>query len=147
MIVVGLVLIGMFLVGMYYFAVFALPAIVGIWVFFWAMNNGAGLGSAIAGIVAGVAVYLAGQLMFSYTRNFPMRLLMMAAFGVPAALLSYNAILQLSEAVIPSPVWRHVFAVPGGIVIGFIAISRVIAAPTPRPRPAKPLTALPPVES
>src|SRR5579864_7118349 len=90
MIAVWLVLIGMFLVLLYYVAVFALPVAVGFWAFFWAMNSGAGIGSAVVGIVAGVAVYLAGQLAFSYTRNLPIRLLLMAAFGVPAGIAAYS---------------------------------------------------------
>ena len=125
--------LGAFCALLYNFAVYALPAFVGFSVGFWAIHSGAGLGSIVVGFVAGLVVLLAGQVAFAKSRSLLLRWLLVLLFAAPAAWAGYSLVLQLSELGVPSPVWRHMFAVIGAAVIGCTAVARLAALP-PEPR-------------
>ena len=119
--------LGAFCALLYNFAVYALPAFVGFSVGFWAIHSGAGVGSIVVGFAAGLIVLLAGQVAFAKSRSLLLRWLLVLLFAAPAAWAGYSVVLQLSELGVPSPVWRHVFAVIGAVVIGCTAVARLAA--------------------
>ncbi|MFZ0694026.1 MAG: hypothetical protein WAN51_07735 [Alphaproteobacteria bacterium] len=96
------------------------------------------------GFVAGLVVFLAGQVAFAKSRSLFLRWLLVLLFAAPAAWAGYNVVLQLSELGVPSPVWRHVIAVVGAAVIGCTAIARLAALPR-EPKSAWQLAAYRPV--
>ena len=117
--------LGAFCTLLYHFAVYALPAFVGFSVGFWAIYSGAGIGSIVVGFGAGLVVFLAGQVAFAKSRSLLLRWLLVLLFAAPAAWAGYSLVLQLSELAVPSPVWRHLFAAIGAVVIGCTAVARL----------------------
>jgi hypothetical protein len=126
---------GAFCALLYSFAVYALPAFVGFSVGFWAINSGAGIGSVVVGFGAGLIVFLAGQIAFAKSRSLLLRWLLVLLFAAPAAWAGYSLVLQLSALGVPSPVWRHLFAAIGAVVIGCTAVAR-LAVPPREPKSA-----------
>jgi len=123
--IVGILLgLGLFVVLLWNFAIYALPAFVGFSTGWWALNHGAGIGCVVVGLVAGVAVFLAGRVALMSPSG-AVRLLVIALFTLPAVYTGYNIVLQLSEVGIQSPIWRHVFAVVGGTIVGCTAFIRL----------------------
>lgn len=131
----GLVLVlaavGFFCVLLFKFAVYALPAAIGVSVGYWAVTTGAGVvGGALAGIVAGVLVFVLGQVVFTSSRSVVVRGAVATVFVVPAVWAGYSLALQLSEvAGTTSSLWRHVFAVLGAAIIGWVAFTRLANSP------------------
>jgi fructose-specific phosphotransferase system IIC component len=127
----GLVLVlaavGLFCVLLFRFAIYALPAAIGVSVGYWAVTTGAGVvGGILAGIVAGVFVFVLGQVVFTSSRSALVRGIVAAIFIIPAMWAGYSLVLQLSEAAgTTSPLWRHVFAAIGGAVIGWVSFTRL----------------------
>lgn len=124
-----------FCVLLFNFAVYALPAYIGLSAGWWAINSGAGVGSVFIGVAAGVFVFLLGQVVLASNRSLLLRSLVIVLFVAPAAYAGYNMVLQLSELGIPSPIWRHVFAFIGSVAIGCTTIARLAALPESRPIP------------
>ena len=110
---------------LYYCALFALPVFIGLSVAYWALNAGAGVASVLLGFGAGVLVYVLGQFVFSRSRSIAMRWMIVLLFALPAAIAGYSLIFQVSELVVPSISWRHIFAVIGAMVVGFTALARL----------------------
>lgn len=137
----GLVLVlaavGFFCFLLFRFAIYALPAAIGVSVGYWAVTTGAGVvGGILAGIVAGVLVFVLGQVVFTSSRSALVRGIVAAIFVIPAIWAGYSLILQLSEtAGTASSVWRHIFAVVGAVVIGWISFTR-LASPPPELYPS-----------
>jgi hypothetical protein len=96
----------------------------------------------LVGLAAGVFVFLLGQVVLAWNRSPWLRGLVILVFTAPAAYAGYSMVLQLSELGIPSPIWRHVFAVIGGVAIGCTTIARLASLPEVRPArtPATPTT-------
>ena len=119
--------IGFCCVLLFRFAVYALPAAIGVSVGYWAVTTGAGVvGGILAGIVAGVLLFMLGQVVFTSSRSALIRGIVAAIFVVPAIWAGYSLILQLSEATgTTSSGWKHVFAVAGAAMIGWIAFTRL----------------------
>ena len=138
--------LGAFCALLYKLAVYALPAFVGFSVGFWAIHCGAGVGSIVVGFSGGLIVLLAGQVAFAKSRSLLLRWLLALVFVAPAAWAGYSLVLQLSELGVPSPVWRHVFAVIGAAVIGCTAVAR-LAALQAESTPVRQLPASSPVRS
>jgi hypothetical protein len=132
----GLVLVlaavGVFCILLFKFAIYALPAAIGVSVGYWAVTTGAGVvGGTLAGIVAGVLVFVLGQVVFTSSRSVLVRSIVAAIFVIPAIWAGYSLILQLSEmAGTSSPAWRHVFAVVGAAVIGWVSFTRLAKSPS-----------------
>src|SRR6185437_16108091 len=71
-------------------AVYALPFIVGLYVFMLALHGGAGiLGAPLAGIAAGGMTLAIGQMAFAMTRSAIIRAIVAVLFAVPATLAGY----------------------------------------------------------
>lgn len=121
------VAIGMFCVLLFNFAVYAVPAFVGLSAFFWAISAGAGIGSIVVGLLAGVAVFLLAQFALASQRVW-LRWLVIAVFVIPAAYTGYSMVLELSGlGIIPSPIWRQIVAFLAGIAVAMSAFARLAA--------------------
>ncbi|HEY5339169.1 MAG TPA: hypothetical protein VIJ85_13260 [Rhizomicrobium sp.] len=132
-IILCIVGLGAFCVLLFNFAVYMLPAYIGLSAGWWAINSGAGVGGILVGLAAGVFVFLLGQVFLAWNRSLVLRSLVILIFAVPAAYAGYSIVLQISELGIPSPIWRHVFAVIGSIAIGCTTIARLTSLPDVRP--------------
>lgn len=126
--VIALLAVGLFCVLLFRFAIYALPAAIGIAVGYWAVTTGAGaLGGIAAGIVAGVLIFGVGQIIFATSRSMFTRTVVAALYVVPAIWAGYSMVLQLSAAAgTTSDVWRHVFAVIGSLAIGYVAFTKLV---------------------
>jgi len=62
-----------------------------------------------------------------------LRVVIAAAFAVPAAMAGYHMVLGLSQIGVPSLLWREIFAWMGAIMIGCTAWARmtILAEPLP----------------
>jgi intracellular septation protein A len=131
MLALGLVLntvgIGLFCWLIFTLAVYALPFFVAVNAGMIAFHSGAGiLGAPLVGIAAGAMTLAIGQTAFAMTRPLILRVVIAAAFAVPAAVAGYHVVLVMSQIGMPSPAWREVFACLGALFIGGTAWTRLI---------------------
>ena len=141
MLVIGLILnvfgIGLFCWLIFTLAVYALPFFIGLTAGMAAFHSGASiLGSLFTGIGTGALALVIGQIAFAVIRSLTFRVIVAAAFTIPAAIAGYHAVLGLSQIGMPSLIWCEVFAWIGAILIGSTAWARmtVLAEPLPLTR-------------
>ncbi len=130
--VFSLILIGAGIIGLsvllYRFAVYALPAAIGIQIGFWMYQHGAGvIGAFFIGLLAGGAVFALAQVLLADARPAPLRFLILLIFMLPAAYAGYSMVLQLAELGSLSYFWRELYAIVGAIVVGWSAGARLMA--------------------
>lgn len=112
-------------------AVLALPVFVGLTAGAWANGTGAGLFGAFAvGFLAAVATFAAGQFLLAVTRPLWLKLLVAAAFVVPAAIAGFHATHGIVKHLMPSDAWQIAFSVLGAIAVGVTALFRVASVAT-----------------
>jgi len=121
LLVVGL---GVLCTLLYACAVYALPVAIGLWAGYRAMHTGAGVGTILIGLAAGGISFGITQAMLA-TRRPLLVWITLLAFTVPAVVAGYSLVLQFSELGIPSPIWRHVFAVLGATAVGCTVVARL----------------------
>jgi hypothetical protein len=129
--------LGALCVLLYNFAVYALPAYVGLSVGYWAISTGAGaVGGIAVGLVAGGMIFGVGQAISSTTRWAALRWIVILLFGIPAVIAGYSMMLHFSEQFgMPSPIWRHIFAAVAGAATGLTVVVRLGAGSTRPPSP------------
>ncbi len=138
MLVIGLILsmfgIGLFCWLIFTLAVYALPFFVGLTAGMAAFHSSAGvLGALLVGLVAGAVTLVIGQIAFAIVRPPVLRVVIAAAFAIPAAIAGYHAVLGLSQIGVPSLVWREVFASTGALFIGGTTWARITMFAEPLP--------------
>jgi hypothetical protein len=127
-IVLSLFGLGTILVLLFTLAIYAVPFFVGLTVGMWAFETGAGVvGAALVGIVAGVVALFAAQLLFASVRSLALRAVIALLFAAPAAVAGYHAVLGISALLVPSEVWRNIFATIGGLAVGASAAVQLAA--------------------
>lgn len=114
--------LGMFCALLWYCAVYALPVFVGFWVGWWALNHGAGAGCVAVGLIAGVALWLAGRLAAA-SGNPLLRWTGILAFVVPAALAGFEIVDNIASGVAPD--WRDPLAIADAMVVIGITYARL----------------------
>ena len=115
-------------------AVQALPFFAAVTAGLFAYKTGAGLiGASVTGLIAGAATLHVGHYVFSVTKSAVLKRLVAAIFALPATVAGYHLVLGLSDLVMPSQTWRHLFALIGAAAIGSTAWSRFIARPFDQP--------------
>jgi hypothetical protein len=115
-------------------AVFALPFFAGVSAGTWAYQTGASwLGAILVGLVASALTLGLGQFLLSFIRPLWIRLAIVLAFIVPAALAGYHATHGIVKHTMPSDIWQLIFSVIGAIAVGVTALIRVTAMATPGP--------------
>lgn len=130
MIFVGILLsmatIAFFCCLLFTLAVFALPLFAGITAGTWAYGTGAGwLGVLVVGLAAAGLTYALGQFMFAIVRPIGVRLLIPAAFVIPAAAAGFHATHGIVKHTMPSQMWQMVFSILRAGVVGIVAFVRI----------------------
>jgi hypothetical protein len=114
-------------------AAHVLPAFVGIIAFFAAIHSGAGpFGAMLVGLVSGSATLAAGRVAFAATASPLLRAAIAAFFAAPAAVAGYHLALAFAISV-TSPIWREVFSLIGGAMVGGTAWTSVALYSSPVP--------------
>ena len=126
----GVAAIVLLCIAAYTLATYALPFMLGLAAARFAYHTGAGLiGAGFVGLVAGAVAF--GLLVFLFETLRPpiLRLAVALIFAVPAAIAGYALIHGITCNAVPSEIWRQIFCVIGGLVVGVSALMR-LAAPT-----------------
>ena len=135
MMVVGLAL-SLFAVGflcwlLFTLAVYATPFFVGVTAAFVTFNDGAGLtGALIIGLAAGIVTLTAGRVAFAVAKP-AVRCAIALLFAAPAAVAGFHATLGLAQIGVSSEISRDVFAVIGGVLVGYRAFVRLARSASP----------------
>ncbi len=107
-------------------AVFALPLFAGITAGTWAYGTGAGSpGAILVGFAAAALTFGMGQFLLATVRTIWVRLLIAAAFVVPAAAAGFHATYGILKHTIPSQPWQMVFSILGAAAVGIFAFVRI----------------------
>ena len=115
-------------------AVFALPLFAGITAGTWAYGTGAGwLGAILVGFAAAALTFCLGSFLLSAVRPIWVRLLIAAAFVVPAAAAGFHATHGIVKHTMPSQPWQMVFSILGAGVVGIVAFVRITGRKAFRP--------------
>ncbi|MEI9996771.1 MAG: hypothetical protein WDM91_19385 [Rhizomicrobium sp.] len=110
-------------------AVHALPVFVGFTAGWWALSLGAGAGSAVVGLAAGMASWaLAGWASRSECRA--LRIAAAITCALPAAYVGFTIVWQITELGISNAGWRILFAVVAGLAAGLTTVARLDHATT-----------------
>jgi hypothetical protein len=126
MIVVTIMLIGMMCVLAYTLAIYALPFMLAIAATRFAYATAAGwLGAGLAGLVAGAASFGVLTFLFAVLRVPILRIALALIFAVPAAVAGYALVHGVTAEAVPSPIWRQIFCLAGGALVGAAAVVRL----------------------
>lgn len=107
-------------------AVYALPCFVALSAGLAAVHAGAGIASAaLVAILAGAVTVLIGQTALIWARSTCVRVVIAAAFTVPAAVAGYHLAHGLSQLAMPSPFWQAIFSWTGAFAIAGMAWRRI----------------------
>lgn len=126
LIVVTVMLIGMMCVLAYMLAIYALPFMVALAATRFAYGTGAGwIGAGIVGLVAGAASFGILVFLFELLRAPILRIALALIFAAPAALAGYALVHGVTGEAVPSPVWRQIFCLAVGALVGGAAVVRL----------------------
>lgn len=115
-------------------AVFALPLFAGVSIGTWAYDTGAGWpGAILIGLVGAALTLGIGQFLLILVRPLWIRLLVAAAFVLPAAIAGFHATHGIVKHTMPSETWQIIFSVIGAVAVGITAFLRVAGMATPPP--------------
>ena len=133
LIVMSTVLIGTLCVLAYRLAVYALPVMLGFEITRIAYQTGAGMiGASIIGFIAGAVAYGLLSVLYVSVRSPAARIAVGLIFALPAAAAGYVLISGISANTVPSELWRLLFCVLGGLLVGSAAFTR-LSIPATRP--------------
>ena len=132
--IMSTVLIGTLCVLAYRLAVYALPVMLGFAIARIAYQTGAGMiGASIIGFIAGAVTYGLLSVLFVSLRSPAARIAVGLVFALPAAGAGYALVSGISTNAIPSELWRLMFCVLGGLLVGAAAFTRLSVPATRRP--------------
>lgn len=113
----------------YTLAVYALPLLLGVTAAQFAYRTGAGfIGAGLVGFVAAVAAFGVLALLFDTLRSPILRLIVALVFTAPAAVAGYALVHGVTKEAVPSEVWRQIFCIVGGALVGTSALLRLTTA-------------------
>jgi hypothetical protein len=119
-------LMGTLCVLAYRFAVHALPIMLGFQVAHIAYGTGAGLiGAGIVGLAAGAVAFGLLSVVFVSVKSPIVRVIIGLIFALPAAGAGYALVSGISASTVPSEVWRQIFCIIGGVLVGAAAFTRL----------------------
>ncbi|KGJ18045.1 hypothetical protein [Paracoccus sanguinis] len=137
-ILASLTAIGLFCWLLFTLAIFALPAFVGVTAGAWAHGMGAGIAGAVfVGAIAAAMTLAAGHLLLTFVRPMWLKVIVAAAFVVPAAIAGFHATHGIVKHLMPSDTWQIAFSVIGAVAVGitaFVRVAGMAAAPAPSDR-------------
>lgn len=97
----------------------------------FAYDTGSGLiGAGLVGLAAGVVSFGLLAFLFASLRPPTLRLIVVQVFAAPAAMAGYALVHGVTNESVPSEVWRQIFCVTGGIVVGVSALMRLAGPAT-----------------
>lgn len=110
------------------FAVYAVPAFVGLSAGIFAYETGAGsLGSMAVGTLAGVATLVFAQRLIASARSPVLRAVVTLLFATPAGVAGYHAVHGIAAMSSPAPVWHALLSMAGALLIAATTWSRMAA--------------------
>ncbi|MBZ9791668.1 hypothetical protein K9B32_16300 [Rhizobium sp. 3T7] len=119
-------LIAMLCVLAYTLAVYALPFMLGIAAAQLAYQTGSGLiGAGLVWLLAGAAAFGILALPFYTLRPLILRLIVALVFAAPAAVAGYALVHGVIKESVPSEIWRQIFCIIGGALVGVSALLRL----------------------
>lgn len=127
MLIISLIAVVGALCGLVFtFAVYAVPAFVGLSAAMFAYQTGAGApGAVVVGLLSGAATLLVGQRLIALVHSPALRSLVALLCAAPAAWAGYHAAHGVASMTSPSPVWHALMSITGALVIGLVAWSRM----------------------
>ena len=136
MILVGLALsliaVGLLCWLLFTLAVHATPFFVGVTAAFAAFNYDAGVnGAFVVGLIASVVTLVLSQAVFAVAKSPAIRCAIALLIAAPAAVAGFHATLGLAQVGVSSEIWRDVFAVIGGVLVGCTAFGRLARSASP----------------
>lgn len=124
--VMGVALIAMLCVLAYTLAVYALPFMLGLTAAQFAYQTGSGfIGAGLVGLVAAGAAFGVLVLLFDTLRSPILRLIVALVFATPAAVAGYALVHGVTKEAVPSEIWRQIFCIIGGGLVGGSALMRL----------------------
>lgn len=126
MMIIGLIaVVGTMCWLVFTFAVYAVPAFVGLSAGMFAHETGAGTaGAIVVGLLAGAATLTFGQRLIASARTPALRSLVTALFVAPAGLAGFFAARGIAAMGVPDPTWQTLLAIAGGLIVAATAWSR-----------------------
>ncbi len=107
------------------FAVYAVPAFVGLSVAMFAYQTGSGtVGAAVIGLLAGAVTLGFGQRLIASARTSALRYFIAVLFAAPAGVAGFHAVYGVADMGVPDPTWRMLLAILGGAIVAATAWSR-----------------------
>lgn len=140
-IIACVVLIGMLCILFFTLASYALPFMLGLEVARFAYHDGSGfLGAVLVGFVAAMLVFGLAFLLLGIVRSPVLQIAVALVYTVPAVVAGYALVYGITREYVPSDIWRQLFCVLGGLLVGLSALVRLMAAagPDPARRPVQP---------
>lgn len=127
-------LIALLCVAAYTLAIYALPFMLGLTAAQFAYQTGSGLiGAGLVGLVAAGAAFGILALLFDTLRQPVLRLIVALIFAAPAAVAGYALVYGVTKEAVPSEVWRQIFCIIGGGLVGVSALMRLAVPVDTRP--------------
>lgn len=121
-------LIAILCVVAYTLATYALPFTLGLAAARLAYDTGSGmLGAGLIGLVAGAASFGVLAVLFATLRPPILRIIVALVFAAPAAIAGYMLVHGVTHESVPSEIWRQIFCVVGGALVGASALTRLAA--------------------
>ncbi|TYC79379.1 hypothetical protein [Novosphingobium sp. BW1] len=112
--------------------VFALPTCAGLTTGVWSYHTGVGIpGAIVIGMLATGATLKLGRMLLIALRPTWLKLIVVLAFAVSAAIASLLTTYGIEEHFMPSQPWQDVFSVIGAIAVDITAFVRVSAMAAP----------------
>jgi hypothetical protein len=118
----------------YRFAVHALPIVLSFQVAHIAYGTGSGLlGAGFLGLVAGAVAFGLLSAVFVSAKSPIACVIIGLMFALPAAGAGYALMSAISASAVPSEVWRQIFCITGGVLVGAAAFRRLAVPAHARP--------------
>lgn len=122
----GVALVGILCVVAYILATYALPLMLGFAIARFAYHTGVGLiGASFIGLIAAAAVSGVFSVLFAKLRSPILRLIVALIFAAPATLAGYALVHGVTHEAMSSAIWRQIFCIIGGALVGVSALMRV----------------------
>ncbi|AYM83959.1 hypothetical protein G6L67_00025 [Agrobacterium tumefaciens] len=111
-------------------ATYAVPFLFAVMATRFAFATGAGyVGAGIVGLFAGVGAYDFLAYLYATLRSPGLRLAIALIFAVPAAIAGFALAHGVAREAMPSEVWRKIFSLMGGALVGLTALARLRDTP------------------
>lgn len=107
------------------FAIYAVPAFVGLSAAMLAHQTGAGeFGAVAVGVLTGSITLVLGQRLIASTHSPLLRAFVTVLFAAPAGVAGFHAVHGIASMGVPDPTWRVLLAILGGAIVATTAWSR-----------------------